>query len=277
MFSIKNINQFAGWPVMSRSIFENHVAFDGNGMSIYGNHCHGRGARCSVYGNHVHIRDADGSSIYGNHCHVYCSDPTSIKIFGSFVYVNDILTVPTHGKDHGGSVVHGSYVNNSGIRLSGRTVFNGSIIASGGRRHDRERDRGTRAAPGGIAATHVVDCATTTGEVSAAVRARLVRILERITTPAAASSSSSSAAAAASPPPLPAMPPDSHKCMKASDDEKACIVCMENRVDALLLPCSCANTCVECAKRVKTETKSCPTCRKAIETVVVAHIGGVDA
>ena len=65
-------------------------------------------------------------------------------------------------------------------------------------------------------------------------------------------------------------------CMPVSAGEMACIICMANRVDALLQPCGHTNTCMDCVAKLRAEKSVCPTCSKPISGVVAAVVGGVD-
>lgn len=75
------------------------------------------------------------------------------------------------------------------------------------------------------------------------------------------------------PPPL----PRDHRCHVAEEGDLECLICAENRVDALLRPCNHAMMCVDCAANVYRASRLCPTCRAPIKSVIPVVFSGVKA
>lgn len=48
------------------------------------------------------------------------------------------------------------------------------------------------------------------------------------------------------------------------EQQKECIVCMDNPRNSVLIPCGHLGVCMECARELHTTLKICPICRKAI-------------
>jgi len=72
--------------------------------------------------------------------------------------------------------------------------------------------------------------------------------------------------------------PLDHKTQKAEDGETACCACHENRVDAILHPCTHVTLCMTCAIRIytdKPDKRECPICRAQIEKIGAANVCGV--
>lgn len=63
-------------------------------------------------------------------------------------------------------------------------------------------------------------------------------------------------------------PPLAAADLAEEEESKLCVVCLDKRCDALLLPCKHAVMCVSCAVLVKNSTGECPYCRESIETVM---------
>ena len=55
----------------------------------------------------------------------------------------------------------------------------------------------------------------------------------------------------------------------AGDEGMACVICMERRRNAILIPCGHGDLCFECAKEVATRKCECPICRSAIKEVLI--------
>lgn len=240
-------------------ITQNWADFDGNDLLISGNSCFGRGARCTLRGDRIHILDADGAVVYGKGCAVWCDDPSTIRVYGGRTTVNGKLykKPPPDGRCAG-------------------TV----------RKHDRERDRDVISAPGGIAASRAVACSVhnanagggtfTGGNIS--VGGRSVVVIDDDAPPANITSvrgGSVRVVASSSERQPRRRLPRGHTCIRASEGEHACAVCMDNRVDAVLQPCGHANLCVDCAATLYRTKAPCPICNRKISSVVAAFFGGI--
>jgi hypothetical protein len=225
-------------------INSNHSTFKGDGTVVNGNHCRGRGKGCVINGNHCYLEDGDCATINGNHCTITCKDPGSIVNNGRHNIINGKeassssgggTTVTVNGRVISPGTSSTITINNSAF--SGWPFTSGpATITFGGP---------ATVSYGGIAATHSY------GDV--------VRTIPE-----------------PKPEPKPVEPalPVDHKCRPAEDGEQACTVCFENRVDAVLLPCTHTNLCVDCAKKIYNDTHSCPTCRTSFTKVIGVVIGG---
>lgn len=58
----------------------------------------------------------------------------------------------------------------------------------------------------------------------------------------------------------------------SKDGESECGVCLENRVNAILLPCNCAKLCMKCAVYRASAAHACPTCGKVATEVKYVFI-----
>ena len=56
-----------------------------------------------------------------------------------------------------------------------------------------------------------------------------------------------------------------------TSDPTSCIVCMDRKRDALLVPCGHIYTCMECTKTFRKRKNACPICREPIKKVVQAN------
>ena len=50
--------------------------------------------------------------------------------------------------------------------------------------------------------------------------------------------------------------------------EQLCVVCDDEKRNSILYPCKHFCMCIECAKQIQTDFKTCPICRKPIERIV---------
>ena len=55
-----------------------------------------------------------------------------------------------------------------------------------------------------------------------------------------------------------------------ADDPSVCIVCMDRKRNALLVPCGHMYTCVECTSAFRARKNACPVCRQTIRKVITA-------
>lgn len=258
-------------------ITEDAADFDGDDLIIRGNGCSGCGRRCTLYGNRIDIADADGAIVYGHHCELWCEDPSTIRVYG-----------------------HHTRINGEFVTEQPRPVARRTSMTAG---RDRERDRDVNSAPGGIAASRAVACSVrnsnagggtfTGGNISVGSKRAVVVIDDDDDVPPPANivvmngvgsvrgghisvgSDGVRVVASSARRPPPNRLPRGHTCMRASDGEQACAVCMDNRVDAVLQPCGHANMCVDCAATLYRTKAPCPVCSRKISSVVAAFFGGV--
>ena len=54
----------------------------------------------------------------------------------------------------------------------------------------------------------------------------------------------------------------------ASPGTAECVICMEERADAVCVPCGHNAACITCLEDIKRSTGNCPVCRKALREVV---------
>lgn len=59
-------------------------------------------------------------------------------------------------------------------------------------------------------------------------------------------------------------PPRTKQQHPAQEQQKECIVCMDNPRNSVLLPCGHLGVCMTCATQLQGTTKICPICRNAI-------------
>lgn len=299
IFFAARLCQFAEYPrfVEMAVIINNHAKFDGDDLTIIGNHCTGRGRRCTLTGNHIKIHDADGAMVTGNHCRIYCNDASTITDIGNHnkVYASKPGTVaakPDRERDRSGAsrvavggiaadTAYGCVVQNFGRGAAGSITIDsasGRRVVRGGIAADVVRgctvighaDGGTFVAPSGSGGDGTIRLGP--GSYLDRVDGYNVtfgRDGGMVLTPTAPAAAASSSAAT----PL----PRDHKCAPAADGEKSCIVCMTNRIDALLQPCGHLNLCVDCAAKIHAEKAECPTCRRTFVSVIAAVVGGADS
>ena len=71
--------------------------------------------------------------------------------------------------------------------------------------------------------------------------------------------------------PLEMMAPATEKCKQVrakEDDDKLCVVCMENPKNQILIPCGHVCVCEACAKDIG---DACPLCRKEVKVKYAAY------
>jgi hypothetical protein len=54
-------------------------------------------------------------------------------------------------------------------------------------------------------------------------------------------------------------------------DDDTCIVCMDQKKEALIAPCGHICTCVECGSMMKQRGQPCPICREPIAAIIRAY------
>jgi hypothetical protein len=222
------------------TITSNYAKFTGDNLTITGNFCKGRGRNCMLTGNYIEIYEADGATITGNFCTVWCENPASITNLGNYNTINGLAAAPPA---RGGSFTGGNIIIN-GVSSRGRHA--------------------TRVATGGIAADTVSGCTIVNHGVPGVGGIAAAMVRNCVVTSSRDRERDRSDA------------PAKHTCMPVSAGEMACIICMANRVDALLQPCGHTNTCMDCVAKLRAEKSACPTCSKPISGVVAAVVGGVD-
>lgn len=67
------------------------------------------------------------------------------------------------------------------------------------------------------------------------------------------------------------IPPEEDEPELSSDDPEICTICYTRRIVTAMVPCGHCVTCVNCARSLKTSDsfgKSCPICRKDIQSII---------
>ena len=53
----------------------------------------------------------------------------------------------------------------------------------------------------------------------------------------------------------------------STEQQRECIICMDNPRNSVLIPCGHLGVCMECAQELQRTTKMCPVCRNKITQV----------
>lgn len=51
----------------------------------------------------------------------------------------------------------------------------------------------------------------------------------------------------------------------AEHSDNECVVCMEGRIEVMLLPCKCYKLCLKCSEDIKVKKLDCPWCRSKVD------------
>jgi hypothetical protein len=54
----------------------------------------------------------------------------------------------------------------------------------------------------------------------------------------------------------------------AKEGEATCVVCMQNKPNVAIMPCSHLHCCSDCIPTVQSTSNKCPTCRQNISSVI---------
>lgn len=266
------------------TVYEDCADVYGDFVTVYGKRCrvHGSFAKvygdgCLVYGSFAKVF-GNGCIVSGDQCKVFGRDCT---VTGSMCKIFNQIGPAASDRP---AVKRGAFsrVNFSG---SGMTI---TVHGEGGEIYKYESDGKEK--PNLVNnriildGQDITDACLVTDETASSSGTVAVGIGRMESTDGGSVSSSSSRKrphdakkpekkrpARAATPPLPI----GHKTQEAEGDEKECVICETNRIDARVHPCGHTEMCVDCASKIYDSGESkrlCPTCKEPFRRVDVARL-----